>query len=252
MNPAPWSRPHHDGSATYVPDARLRLGGQVDVWLRVPHSSGVTRAWVRVINDGEPELVAAVADRQDAHDSWLRATLPVVNPVLSYRFLLDGGAHGYQWLNGAGLFGHDVPDAADFRLSTFAPPPDWATGTMYQIFPDRFAKSIDRAAPPWARPAAWDDPVIGEGPDTPRQWYGGDLDGIAAHLDHIAALGVGTLYLTPFFPAESNHRYNASTFGQVDPLLGGGCRHGTPGRCCPCPRHAPDGRPDHQPCRRHA
>ena len=24
---------------------------------------------------------------------WLRATLPVVNPVLSYRFLLDGGAH---------------------------------------------------------------------------------------------------------------------------------------------------------------
>jgi alpha-glucosidase len=47
------------------------------------------------------------------------------------------------------------------------------------------------------------------------------LDGVTAHLDHIASLGVGTIYLTPFFPAESNHRYNASTFSQVDPLFGG-------------------------------
>jgi alpha-glucosidase len=76
---------------------------------------------------------------------------------------------------------------------------------MYQIFPDRFAKSVNR--PAWAKPTAWDDPVIGEGPDTPRQFYGGDLDGIKAHLDHIASLGVGTIYLTPFFPAESNHCY---------------------------------------------
>jgi alpha-glucosidase len=145
----------------------------------------------------------------------------VINPVVSYRWLLDGGPYGYQWLNGAGIHSHDVADAADFRLSAYDPPPPWATGTMYQIFPDRFAKSVDRPAPTWAKPAAWDDPVIGEGPDTPRQYYGGDLDGITAHLDYIASLGVGTIYLTPFFPAESNHRYNASTFGQVDPLLGG-------------------------------
>jgi alpha-glucosidase len=78
---------------------------------------------------------------------------------------------------------------------------------MYQIFPDRFAKSVNHPAPAWAKPAAWDDPVIGEGPDTPRQFYGGDLDGIKAHLDHIASLGVGTISLTPFFPAESNHCY---------------------------------------------
>jgi alpha-glucosidase len=221
MTEAVWSQPHHDGSGRYVPDPHPQLGGKVDVLLRVPRSSDVTRALVRVINDGEPELVPARVDRQDAHDTWLRATLPVVNPVVSYRFLLDGGAHGYQWLNGTGLHGRDVADAADFRLSTYAPPPAWATGTMYQIFPDRFAKSIDRPAPVWARPAAWDDPVIGEGPDTPRQYFGGDLDGITAHLDHIASLGVGTIYLTPFFPADSNHRYNASTFGRVDPLLGG-------------------------------
>lgn len=221
MTDAAWSQPHHDGSATYVPEPNVKLGGTVTVFLRVPRTSDVTLVWVRVINDREPELIQATVDRQDDRDTWLRAELPVVNPVVSYRFLLDGGPHAYQWLNGAGLHGRDVADAADFRLSTHEPPPAWSTGTMYQIFPDRFAKSVDRQAPAWARPAAWDDPVIGEGPDTPRQYFGGDLDGIVAHLDHIASLGVGTIYLTPFFPAESNHRYNASTFGRVDPLLGG-------------------------------
>ncbi|WP_345149163.1 alpha-amylase family glycosyl hydrolase [Nonomuraea rubra] len=40
-------------------------------------------------------------------------------------------------------------------------------------------------------------------------------------LDHIQSLGADTVYLTPIFPARSNHRYNASTFEHVDPLLGG-------------------------------
>jgi alpha-glucosidase len=53
------------------------------------------------------------------------------------------------------------------------------------------------------------------------QFYGGDLPGVVAHLDHVAAVGADAIYLTPVFPAESNHRYNASTFAHVDPLLGG-------------------------------
>ena len=38
---------------------------------------------------------------------------------------------------------------------------------------------------------------------------------------HIAELGFNTIYLTPFFPAPSNHRYDATSFAHVDPLLGG-------------------------------
>ena len=162
-----WDAPHHDGSALYVPDPTPVLGGTLAVFLRVPRACDVSGAWVRVIGDGEPELVAAVVDRRDESDTWLRADLPVVNPVVSYRWLFDGGPHGYQWLNGSGVHARDVADAADFRVSTFAKPAQWATGTMYQVFPDRFAKSVDRPAPGWARPAGWDDPVIGEGPDCP-------------------------------------------------------------------------------------
>ena len=120
----------------------------------------------------------------------MRGNVPLLNPVVNYRWSLDGVAAGYQWLNGEGLHARDVTDAADFRLSAYPAPPAWAQDAiLYQIFPDRFAKSTDRLAPDWAIPQRWDDPVVGNGPETPYQLYGGDLDGITAHLDHIARHG---------------------------------------------------------------
>ena len=119
----------------------------------------------------------------------------------------------------------EVTDTADFRAVAHPPVADWVTdAVVYQVFPDRFGRSTaadDRALPAWAKPAAWDDAVVHQGPDTPLQFFGGDLAGIAEHLDHIIELGATVLYLTPFFPAHSNHRYDASTFDHVDPLLGG-------------------------------
>ena len=56
---------------------------------------------------------------------------------------------------------------------------------------------------------------------TPAQVFGGDLTGIESRLDYIADLGANVIYLTPFFPSQSNHRYDATTFDAVDPLLGG-------------------------------
>lgn len=217
-----WTKPHHDGSGTYVADLAPDLGESVPVFLRVPRASGVREALLRVYIDGEQELRPTVVDREDEQVRWLRAEVPMLNPVVNYRWLLDGVPGGYQWLNGEGLHPYDVTDAADFRISAHPAPPSWAQdAVLYQIFPDRFAKSIDRPAPDWAIPQAWDDPVIGSGAETPYQLFGGDLDGITAHLDHVAALGANTVYLTPIFPARSNHRYDASTFDRVDPLLGG-------------------------------
>ncbi len=214
--------PHHDGSATYVSDLTPDVGDTVSVFLRVPRASGVTRALLRAYVDGEQALTEATVDRESEHEVWLRGDIPVENPVVNYRWLLDGVPDGYQWLNGEGVHPHDVTDAADFRLTTYPPPPSWAAdAVLYQVFPDRFAKSVGRPAPDWAIPQAWDDPVVGSGAETPLQYYGGDLDGITAHLDHIASLGADTVYLTPIFPARSNHRYDATTFDHVDPLLGG-------------------------------
>jgi alpha-glucosidase len=216
---------HHDGSATYVSDPAPALGDEVTVFVRVPAAAGVTRMHARSIPDGEPRFSEAVVDRRTAGGvTWWRARVPVRNPVTRYRFLLDGPA-GARWLNQLGVFDHDVPDATDFRLLAHDPPPAWAAdAVVYQIFPDRFARSAaadTRPLPDWAIGCDWDTPVTGRGPATPYQCYGGDLDGVAARLDHIADLGANTVYLTPVFPARSNHRYDAATFDRVDPLLGG-------------------------------
>ncbi len=212
---------HHDGSADHGSTLAPEPGETVTVFLRTPRTQrdGVH---VRSVHDGEPHFTAAVIDRETEDEIWWRADVTARNPLTPYRFLLTGRA-GYRWLTAAGLRPHDVPDATDFRLSTHAPPPGWAAdATVYEIFPDRFASSAPPGAvPDWAVPAAWDEPVQGRGPLAERQFFGGDLPGVTERLDHIASLGVNTLWLTPVFPARSNHRYNASAFDRIDPLLGG-------------------------------
>ena len=61
------------------------------------------------------------------------------------------------------------------------------------------------------------------------------------------SLGVNVLYLTPVFPAGSTHRYDATTFDAVDPLLGGDEALRLARRCCPRARHPRARRPDDEP-----
>lgn len=225
-------QPHHDGSALYVSTQAPAAGTPVTLWVRAPRAAGVTGVHVRAVHDGEPRYTPATLDPAratrpvggyGAGDDWWRAEITPVNPVTRYRFLLHT-AGGQAWLTAAGLFRHDLPDSGDFRLVCYDPPPAWmADAIVYQIFPDRFARSgAERPLPGWALPRDWDrDPVIPSGPGTSQQFYGGDLDGITQRLDHIAGLGADTVYLTPIFPARSNHRYDAAGFDHVDPLLGG-------------------------------
>lgn len=218
-------QPHHDGSALYVSNPYPELGETVTVRVRVPRGADVRAVHVRTTPDAEPRFADAVVEAETGTDTWWAAPVEVHNPVTNYRFILEGGPTAYQWLNGTGVHGRDVPDAADFRLTAHGRPPEWArAAVVYQVFPDRFARSAgqdERPVPDWAIPAAWDDPpLLAEG-EIARQLYGGDLDGVAEHLDHIQSLGANVVYLTPFFPARSNHRYDASSFSEVDPVLGG-------------------------------
>lgn len=216
-------QPHHDGSELHVSDPHPALGDTVTVFVRVPDAARTSSVLLYAVRDGEPEYREATIDRTGGGEAWWRADIEVHNPVTRYRFLLDAGTPRHRWLTGQGVVTHDPTDWGDFRLSAHDPPPAWAADAIfYQVFPDRFAASDrDVYLPDWALPAAWDDPVIGDGADAMHQVYGGDLIGLRTRLDHLERLGVTAIYLTPFFPAESNHRYNASTFDRVDPILGG-------------------------------
>ena len=92
--------------------------------------------------------------------------------------------------------------------------PEWVKDAIfYQIFPDRFAKSdaVPKASglQPWGVPP------------TPHGYQGGDLLGVAEHLDYLADLGINAIYFNPIFRSGSNHRYHTHDYYQVDPMLGG-------------------------------
>lgn len=227
-------QPHHDGSPLYVSTQSPTLGETVRVRVRIPHGFGeITAVRTRSNPDHEPRFTDAVprplpeeaaGGRLEGWD-WWEASVTVENPVHGYRFLISLAGGRQLWLNATGLHDTETLDSEDFKLVAYEAPPEWVASTvLYQVFPDRFARSAAadaRPTPEWAIPAAWSDPVDTEPPGRSQQFYGGDLDGIVEHLDHIVRLGVTMIYLTPVFPARSNHRYDASSFGEVDPLLGG-------------------------------
>ncbi|HEY8912476.1 glycoside hydrolase family 13 protein [Lacisediminihabitans sp.] len=218
--------PHHDGSALYVSTPAPALGDTVRVRVRVPESFGpVLAVHTRSNPDREPRYAVATPVANVDGWEWWEAELQVENPVHGYRFLLSLADGSNVWLNATGLHRIETLDSEDFRIVAYPAAPEWAANAvMYQIFPDRFARSAAadaRQPPEWAVPAAWSDEVVNVGPGTARQFYGGDLAGIAEHLDHLVRLGVNLIYLTPVFPAQSNHRYDAQSFARVDPLLGG-------------------------------
>ena len=252
--------PHHDGSGLHAPQ-QVAPGDEALLRVRVPAGWGrATRVWLRSIQDGEPRYAPCTSLGEADGWVWWEATMTVTNPVARYRFLLEvpagqtdtddggpgrepggsaGGAHGAS--SGAagrraalleperagplqpgrlrlrGLPADHVPGSA-----AVAPPGHDVPDLSGPLCPLRRGRRPQSSVPDWAVPCSWDTtPVEGSGPQTPYQFYGGDLAGITEKLDHIQQLGADVIYLTPFFPARSNHRYDASTFASVDPLLGG-------------------------------
>ena len=210
--------PHHDGSELYVD----RLDEAAEVRLRVPEG-GADEVLLRYVKDGEARTARATIAEREHGDVWWRAELPLRNPVVSYRWLVTGGRLGYRWVNASGVHRREVAPADDFRLNAEPGGAEWhMSSVVYEVFIDRFATSgTNWPLPVWAVPRDW-----GRDPDRTtrnphRELYGGDLLGVEQHLDHIESLGANAIYLTPFFPAESNHRFAASSFDTVDPLLGG-------------------------------
>lgn len=85
-------------------------------------------------------------------------------------------------------------------------PPEWAWDSIvYHIMVDRFARPRGQ---PW-------NPVT-----SLESLYGGNLTGILDRLDYLQDLGVNVLYLSPIFPGDSHHRYNATDYFGIDPVVG--------------------------------
>ena len=214
--------PHHDGSDLYVSNSAPEVGTKVTLKVRVPNSYSFDNAMVRIYHDGEPRIFEMKLGKKGEVESWYQVTIDILNIQNSYRFGFIGGGK-YEWLNARGLFDHDVHSNNDFQIVAIPANPEWIKSSVfYQIFPDRFARSGKvNITPDWAYPRDWDLLPRGRGKFTGQELYGGDLYGVQEHLDHVTELGANGIYFTPIFPSRSNHRYDATSFDHVDPILGG-------------------------------
>ena len=214
--------PHHDGSDLYVSNSAPSIGDKVTLKVRVPNDYFFEKAMVRIYHDGEPRIFELKLAKKGEVESWYQVSIEIVNLQSLYRFAFIGQGK-YEWLNARGLFDHDVHSNNDFQIVAIPGNPEWIKSSVfYQIFPDRFARSGRvNITPDWAYPREWNLLPRGRGKYTGQELYGGDLYGVQEHLDHITDVGANGIYFTPIFPSRSNHRYDATSFDYVDPILGG-------------------------------
>ena len=177
--------------------------------------------------DGLYSVVFRVSDRAEA---------------LWYSICMEA-SEGYYYIcpDETGCFGEVCGvERGGFRMTVYRADfetPEWFRhAVMYQVFPDRFAFSDDGTAEKGIAyhlalgqkselHKSLDEPLRwqarpGENGYAPDDFYGGTLRGIEAKLPYLKELGVSCLYLNPIVEARSNHRYDASDYEKVDPILG--------------------------------
>jgi len=214
--------PHHDGSELYLSSSSPKLGQRVTFNFRAGSNFPIEQAILRLYHDGEPRFFPMKRSLIKG-EQWWQVKVEIRNLKTPYRFLIVNG-DTYSWLNARGFQSHDVTSTNDFQLLATPAFPNWIrSAVFYQIFPDRFATSgqYQHLKPEKFISRPWDQLPNGRDKSTGVEFFGGDLDGVSQRLDHLKELGINGIYFTPIFPAGSTHRYDASSFDEVDPLLGG-------------------------------
>ena len=228
------------------PFGACETGSQVRLAILAPGAKKVT---LRLWEEGTGEsLIEMEASREEAEPSQTRfattLSIPSDPTLLFYSFIIETETETVYYGNNPESLGgvgqvYEQPDPPSFQITIYrkTPVPSWyKDGIVYQIFPDRFARSssfdpehagtlpdvrgdVERCIEP-----DWDQLPVNEfGPDgdiVRWKFFGGSLDGIREKLGYLKELGVTVLYLNPIFRARSTHRYDTSNYMEIDPVLG--------------------------------
>ena len=214
------------------PYGALPCGKEWSLTCRPLASEGFTHCSVvirREFAGHEMEAEMPFSGFQEDRACFSLSLIPFQTPELAwywFRFWRDDGTGCLLDKTGYRSKGEPVP----WQLTVYeeSRTPAWfGEGVTYQIFPDRYCR-LGLPSPEgligsrwvhedWNDAPAW-QPEDGEIKN--RDFFGGSLAGVAAHLDDLEALGVSTLYFCPIFESASNHRYNTADYTKIDPMLG--------------------------------
>ncbi|WP_127531502.1 alpha-glycosidase [Paenibacillus kobensis] len=171
-------------------------------------------AWSQTMNTAEMSIFAS----DELFDYWEASVKPPFRR-LRYAFKLTD-SHGETMILTEQTFQSELPEDSltffDYPYMNPADlfnPPAWVKDAVfYQLFPERFANGDPSINPPGVEP--WG------GVPTPGNFFGGDLQGVIDHLDHLSELGITAIYFNPLFAAPTNHKYDTSDYMKVDPQFG--------------------------------
>ena len=202
--------------------------------LRLPREWRCSAAWLlRCEDNGLTEWDGMFWAGVDGSDEWWECHYaPPTAGLYWYGFAVDT-ADGRRYLtcrpDGTAVVAER--EGAMWQLTCYEAAfatPDWlAGGIMYQVFPDRFARSEQpKSGVPqdrvmrdvWGEQPHWRPDATGVVRN--NDFFGGDLNGIRQKLPYLKRLGVTCLYLNPIFESHSNHRYDTADYSRIDPLLG--------------------------------
>lgn len=192
---------------------RDRLGDR-KLSLRVATRPGdLKRASLMIERSGHWQQVPMRRFATTSAGDYFRATLEAPLAPLRYGFWLEDRKGGH-FFGAKGLSASPrTPFSWDWSKTPAFRTPDWAKGAvLYQIFPERFANGNPDNDPPGVQPWGGKPGVY--------NYFGGDLAGVMAHLDHLQSLGIDGVYFNPLFAGGSNHKYDTWDYMRIDPEFG--------------------------------
>ena len=216
-----------------TPFGAIAAGTPVTLRLDVPGSFGYVDPHLVLTKDREDPVHYRMeyTGQSDGVNHFAVTVTPTTSGLYFYYF--DLYTDFRKICRGPGAEGHLTWVLEDsWQLTVYEPDfqtPDWIkSGTMYQIFPDRFYEGDPDKTMPFAdriyradkegEPYFWPT----EQPEgyLNMDYFGGDFLGIQKKLPYLKGLGVTCIYLNPIFEAHANHRYNTADYLKADPLLG--------------------------------
>lgn len=216
-----------------TPFGTLRPGETCTMHIQIPCSCQTVHVEVRLLReDGKPYLNVPMTKTAatELYETWTAAFALDAPDLYFYFFQITTKNESFRLLKQGDDTNMEVGDwwQVSVIAEEFAVPSALEGAVMYQIFPDRFAKSgqadlHDKLQPYWIHSSTHDVPVWQpneRGEVTNNDFFGGNFAGMCEKLDYLQGLGVEVLYLNPIFMAWSTHRYDTYDYARIDPMLG--------------------------------
>lgn len=207
---------------------KLENGCKYKVTVEIPMNVGWVDYLDLVIEKGHETITIPLKHIKNENDKvFFETSLELETRAIYHYYFKYKVNNQIKYIKKENIQDNHIIQDEMFKISVNFKTPGWAKGKiMYHIFVDRFNRGSAEPMQDMPRRTtynSWDDEMI-LGPNKDGIWnadfYGGDLKGIEKKLDYIKSLGVEIIYLSPVVHSQSNHRYDAADYENVDPYVG--------------------------------